>query len=68
MGMTIDEAIIDIKDNIKPVVGGISLDMAIETMRRYQKIEEIVKNTQYLCSYGSAFIDIREVIKDGNDD
>lgn len=44
-----------------------ALDMAVDTMRKYQKIEEIVKNTQYLCSYGSAFIDIREVVEDGND-
>ena len=45
-----------------------SLDVAIDTMRKYQKIQEIVNNTQQLCSYGSAFIEIREVIKDGNDD
>lgn len=32
--MTIDEAIKDIKDNIKPVVGGISLDMAIEALEK----------------------------------
>ena len=32
--MTIDEAIKDIKDNIKPVVGGKSLDMAIEALER----------------------------------
>ena len=44
-----------------------ALNMAIDAMRKYQKIEEIVKNTQQLCSYGSAFIDIREVIGDGND-
>ena len=37
------------------------------TMRKYQKIEEIVKNTQQLCSYGSAFIDIRKVLKDDKD-
>ena len=41
-----------------------SLDVAIETIRKYQKIEEIVKNTQQLCSYGNAFIDIRKVIDD----
>ena len=40
----------------------------VNTMCKYQKIEEIVKNTQQLCSYGSAFIDIREVIADGNVD
>ena len=44
-----------------------AIKMGIETMRKYQKIQEIVKNTQQLCSYGSAFIDIREVIEDGND-
>lgn len=44
-----------------------SLESAIEVMRKYQKIEQIVKNTQQLCSYGSAFIDIREVIEDGKD-
>ena len=32
--MTIDEAIKDIKDNIKPIVGGKSLDMAIEALKR----------------------------------
>ena len=32
--MTIDEAIKDIKDNIKPVVGGISLDMAIDALEQ----------------------------------
>ncbi len=45
-----------------------SLDIAVYTMRKYQKIEEIVKNTQQLCSYGNAFIDIREVIEDGKTD
>jgi hypothetical protein len=41
-----------------------ALDMSIDIMRKYQKIQEIVKNTQQLCSYGSAFIDIREIIED----
>lgn len=44
------------------------IETSIETMRKYQKIQEIVKNTQQLCSYGSAFIDIREVLEDGNND
>lgn len=30
--MTIEEAIADIRDNIKPVVGGKSLDMAIKAL------------------------------------
>ena len=36
--MTIDEAIKDIKDNIKPVVGGKSLDMAIEALEKQRWI------------------------------
>ena len=32
--MTVDEAIKDIKDNIKPVVGGKSLDMAIDALEQ----------------------------------
>ena len=36
--MTTDEAIKDIKDNIKPVVGGKSLDMAIEALERQRWI------------------------------
>lgn len=45
-----------------------SLKRAIDVIAKYQMIEEIVKNTQQLCSYGSAFIDIREVVEDGKDD
>ena len=45
--MTIDEAIKDIKDNIKPAVGGKSLDMAIEALEKQRWIpvtkEEIFK-------------------------
>ena len=40
----------------------------LEVAKKYQKIQEIVKNTQQLCSYGSAFIDIRKVIEDGKID
>ena len=36
--MTIDKAIKDIKENIKPVVGGKSLDMAIEALERQRWI------------------------------
>ena len=36
--MTIDEAIKDIKDNIKPVVGGKSLDMAIDALEKQRWI------------------------------
>lgn len=36
--MTREEAIEDIRDNIKPVVGGISLDMAIKALEQQSKI------------------------------
>lgn len=36
--MTYEEAIRDIKENIKPVVGGISLDMAIEALEKQSNI------------------------------
>ena len=72
MGMTIDNHIEVLKSYQKGFTGWASniqdsIDVAIDTMRKYQKIEQIVKNTQQLCSYGSAFIDIREVIEDGKD-
>lgn len=35
--MTREEAIVDIQDNIKPVVGGKSLDMAIEALEQESK-------------------------------
>lgn len=49
--MTREEAIEDIRDNIKPVVGGISLDMAIKALGQQpcedcisrQAVEEMIK-------------------------
>lgn len=72
--MTIDEAILYMELYKCKLVDSVSdldkdieaYDTAINIMHKYQKIKEIVKNTQQLCSYGSAFIDIREVIE--NDD
>ena len=37
--MTRKEAIIDIRDNIKPVVGGKSLDMAIKALEQESKVD-----------------------------
>ena len=39
--MTRKEAIVDIRDNIKPVVGGKSLDMAIEALEQEPIIDKI---------------------------
>ena len=47
--MTREEAIADIRDNIKPVVGGISLDMAIEALGQ-QPCEDCISR-QAVLSY-----------------
>lgn len=41
--MTVQEAIKDIKENIKPVVGGKSLDLAIEALEK-QIPKKVVEN------------------------
>lgn len=41
--MTREEAIADIRDNIKPVVGGISLDMAIKALEQEPKWIPVTK-------------------------
>ena len=85
MGMTIDEAISDLTElkicgvvpftkgtisggNYK-VITGDCLDEAIETMQKYQKIQEILKDDTYYEEYGNnaeKFIvsAISEVLKD----
>lgn len=49
--MTREEAIADIRDNIKPVVGGISLDMAIRSLEAWEKVKEEINNID--CPYSS---------------
>ena len=39
--MTREEAIVDIRDNIKPIVGGKSLDMAIEALEQEPIFDKI---------------------------
>jgi hypothetical protein len=39
--MTREEAIVDIRDNIKPVVGGKSLDMAIKALEQEPILDKI---------------------------
>ena len=44
--MTAQEAIKDIKENIKPVVGGKSLDLAIEALEKQISLERILERLQ----------------------
>ena len=51
--MTRDEAIKDIRENIKPVIGGKSLDMAIEALERKcgeWKVVDASEPRRYGCS------------------
>ena len=83
MGMTIDksmEVLADYIDTYK-ICGGNgynpatnitqeaceAFEMAIDTMRKYQKIKEIVKAWNDMNSFDS-MVQISEVLEDGNDD
>ena len=55
--MTAQEAIKDIKENIKPVVGGKSLDMAIEALERQISIERILERLKTLNLDGLRMIE-----------
>ena len=81
MGMTIDEHkehLLDIMDSMPDDACGDwrdSLAYAIDTMRKYQKIEEIVKQQDYdrfnSHNYYGYFLrvqDIRKVLEDGKID
>ena len=50
MRMTIEEAIKDIKENIKPVVGGKSLDIAIEALEKQN-----AKKVRYKNRHGAGY-------------
>lgn len=65
-----EEAIVDIRDNIKPVVGGKSLDMAIEALLQEPILDKIKAEIEQLPRYGAKFpnryltvhVDIYEVL------
>ena len=75
MEMTIDEAL---KVWLPVIQMGVetmpeckeALDMAIETMRKYQKIQEIVTNNELEWGNTSvrakALLDVKKVVEDGN--
>jgi hypothetical protein len=51
--MTNEEAIKDIKEYIKPIVGGESLSMAIDALERQSNIDEAIKILQTIDWVGS---------------
>lgn len=61
-----------IRRNIKPIIESDeetqdeALERAIETMRKYQKIQELMRGWNNFNSY-ERMCDIYEVIEDGND-
>ncbi len=75
MGMTIDESITELdkaRDSIEPCLFldeaiDQSMKTAIEIMRKYQKIQEIVKAWNDMNSFDS-MLKISEVLEDGKDD
>lgn len=71
MGMTIDEAIIQLSMQKFYTLGKDyeAVQIAINTMRKYQKIEQIYR--EWFSDTGrtsaDAYVRIGEVLKDGND-
>lgn len=73
MGMKIDEAINHLGNYSSTNGSGLTTDkqhneakrVAIETMRKYQKIQEIVSSKTTRLSYEDGFRQIREVLEDG---
>ena len=70
MGITIDEAIKHGEEQLE-IFGGEHkefIETSIDTMRKYQKIKEIVSSKTTRLSYEDGFRQIKEVVEDGNDD
>lgn len=69
MGMTIEEHIAQLK-KLKSFHNGsygASVKVAINTMRKYQQIEQII-NYRYTKSVSETLDEIVKVVEDGNDD
>ena len=69
MGITIDKTISELeilkKNTFSYMTANQAFTTAIDTMRKYKKIQEIVANTD---NNGLIGRQVREVIEDGNDD
>ncbi len=69
MGMTIDKAILRVEHSSMSVDDKETADFIKNTMRKYQKIEEIVKlGITNELPYEYVGEKIEEVVEDGNDD
>ena len=69
MEMSIDDVIRYFKDMEKACCCGTEqASIAIETMRKYQLIEEIVKSKTTRVSYDIGFRQIKKVVEDGKID
>lgn len=74
MGMSIDESLewlisrkehYEMDDNCQELAQ--ALDVAIDTMNKYQKIEQIVNSKTTRLSYEEGFRQIKKVVEDDND-
>lgn len=70
MEITVNEALTQLKSYNNGFTGYVSnmqdsIDVAIETMRKYQKIQEIVNSKTTRLSYEKGFRQIKEVVEDG---
>lgn len=63
--MTIDKAILRVKHSSMSVDDKETADFIINTMRKYQKIEQIVKSWNDMNSFDS-MLKISEVLEDGS--
>ena len=67
MGMTIDNCIKDLliqREDFTYELGSEEIDFMIDTMKNYQKIEEIVNSKTTRLSYEEGFRQIKEVVED----
>ena len=74
MGMSIENCIKELlinKEDDTYVLGNETINFAVDTMRKYQKIVEIVTNNELEWGNASvranAFLEVKKVVEDGKD-